>query len=66
MKKNSVHIRVKQEDAKTWKEYCKALGEPSPKLFSKVIKSKEVRLDERIMNEYKKKEMELKRRLMKL
>lgn len=65
MKKNSLHIRIKQEDGKVWKEYCKTLGESSPSLFSKIIKSKELNLNDRILNELKKKEMQMKRRLMK-
>ena len=61
--KKSDHIRVRPEDKQTWKEYCKALGIPSPDMFSKVMKSPELKLNERILNELKKQEMELKRKL---
>jgi len=63
MAKNSGHIRIRYEDKKIWKEYCRALGEPSPELFSKIIKSKELNLNQRIINEYQKKQTELRRKL---
>lgn len=63
MKKNTMHIRIKPDDNHKWKEYCKALGLPSPELFNKILNSKELSLDMRIMNEYKKKEEDLKRKI---
>lgn len=63
MAKKSDHIRIRPEDKKTWKEYCRALGTPSPELFAKIIKSPELKLNERILNELKKQEYELKKKL---
>lgn len=62
-KKHTSHIRIDLLDKPVWKEYCKILGEPSPKLFSKLLKSKELNLNQRVFNEYKRKEMELKKKL---
>jgi hypothetical protein len=63
MNKKSDHIRIRPEDKKVWGEYCKALGTPSPDLFSKIIKSPELKLNERILAELKKQEEDLKRKL---
>jgi hypothetical protein len=53
---NSTMIRVKRDDRKIWKEYCETLGENSPNLFNKIIKSSEIKLQERILTELKKKQ----------
>lgn len=65
IKKNTEHIRIKKGDKIIWKEYCKALGESSPKLFSKVIHSQELKLNERILNELKRKQEDINRKLRK-
>lgn len=63
MNKKSDHIRIRPEDKKLWAEYCRALGTPSPDLFSKIIKSKEINLNERVLVELRKQEEEIKRKL---
>ena len=63
MVKKSDHIRIRPEDKKVWKEYCKALGTPSPGLFHKVLTSPQLKINERILEELKKQEAELKRKL---
>ncbi len=62
MAKKSDHIRIRPNDKKTWKEYCDILGEKSPDLFNKIINSKELKLNDRILQELQKKEEILKRR----
>lgn len=62
-KKKSDHIRVRPNDKQTWKEYCKALGTPSPELFSKIMKSPQLKLNQRVLEELKKKEDNFKRKL---
>lgn len=64
--KKSDHIRVRPEDKKTWKEYCKALGTPSPELFKKVMNSPQLKLNDRILTELKRQEQDLKRKLGRL
>jgi hypothetical protein len=65
MTKQTKFIRIRPEDSFTWREYCKALGSPSPDLFSKIINSKELNLNQRVLNEIKKKQEELKKSLFK-
>lgn len=61
--KKSDHIRVRIEDKKKWGEYCKALGTPSPDLFSKVMHSPKLEIDKKILEELQKQEEALKRKL---
>lgn len=65
MKKTTRHIRITPEDKLVWKEYCKILGETSPKLFNKIIRSEELELDKRIVKEAEMKTRELKKRFLK-
>lgn len=59
----SEHIRINPEDKKVWDEYRKVLGESSPALFSKIIRSNKLKLHERILNELKKKQEEFSKRI---
>lgn len=61
--KNTANIRIYPKEREIWREYCKILGESSPRLFSKVLSSKELNLNQRILNEFKKKEVEVRRRM---
>lgn len=61
--KKSDHIRVRIEDKKKWKNYCRALGTPSPDLFKKVMTSPNLDLNQRVLEELKKQEEDLKRKL---
>lgn len=63
MAKKSDHIRVRPIDKKSWKEWCKTLGTTSPDLFNKVMTSPNLKLNERMLEELRKKEEVLKRRL---
>lgn len=62
-KKSSDHIRIRTEDKKEWGQYCKALGTPSPDLFHKVMTSPHIKLNEKILEELKKNEEELKKKI---
>lgn len=62
VKKNSTTIKVRQQDRQTWRDYCNFLGESSPRLFSKVLQSKELNLSKRILDEKKKREEDFKRK----
>lgn len=62
-KKNTDHIRIRKGDKLAWKEYCKALGTSSPDLFSKVMQSEKLRLNDKIMEEMRKRDAEMKRKL---
>lgn len=59
--KNSEHIRIRKEDKEKWKKFCEMLRVPSAKLFSKILTSQEINLEERIRKEYTKKEEKFKR-----
>lgn len=61
--KKSDHIRVRPEDKKTWRDFCKALGTPSPELFKRVMTSPNLDLNKRVIEELQKKEEALKRKL---
>lgn len=63
MKKNSTNIRVTLEDQRKWKEYCKTLGETSPGLFKKLMTSPKIELDRRILQEARKKQEEVAKKL---
>lgn len=62
-KKNTEHIRIKKTDKILWKDYCSRLGTTSPDLFSKVLKSDTIKLNQKIMEEMKKREQEMKKKL---
>lgn len=55
MVKKSDHIRIRPEDKKKWAAYCEALGVKSPDLFSKIMKSERIKLNQRIAEELNKK-----------
>jgi len=65
MRKRTTHIRIRPEDSKIWKEYCNILGERSPDLFGKILKSPEIKMNERILNELAKKQTNWMRRMEK-
>jgi hypothetical protein len=55
----STQIRVSKQDKDLWKKYCEIVGDSSPKLFNKIIKSKELNLNQRILNEFRKKKQQI-------
>lgn len=63
-KENSTAIRVKMSDRELWKKYCKITGESSPRLFNKVMNSKKLELDRRMIEESLKKQEDIKRRFI--
>lgn len=63
MAKKSDHIRVRPEDKAVWSKYCKDLSLPSPDLFKKVMNSENLKLNEKILQELRKKEEDLRRKL---
>ena len=63
MVKQSIHIRVRPIDHEVWKNYCDALGEKSPELFNKVMTSEKLRLNEKIIEELRKKEEDVLRKI---
>lgn len=63
MVKKSDHIRIMPKDKILWRDYCKALNTTSPNLFSRVIHSPEIKLNDRILKEKQKIDEDLKRRL---
>lgn len=65
-KKNTTKIRVYQEDARKWGDYCKMTRGPSAELFNKIMKSEKLKLDKKIQEEALKEEQRILRRLGKI
>lgn len=61
--KKSDHIRIRGTDKKTWLEYCKALKTNSPELFHKMMHSPNLKLNEKVLEELKKQEREIERKI---
>ena len=65
-KNNTRHIRISKLDLEKWKRYCELTGMKSPTLFSKIMKSEKINLNDRIVQEYHKREEALRRKLERL
>lgn len=62
MKRRTTQVRILPEDKSLLDNYCKTLGLSRPTFLNKVLRSNELKLNERVLNEYKKKEEELKKK----
>ena len=61
--RNTKHVRARPEDAKKLESYSKLLRESNPDVLHRILNSKELDLDNRILVEAKKKDEELIRRM---